>query len=235
MNTVLKSALRLAVIVATAAFGLANTANAAVVTYGWGERALFESQLGAKYTEDFENPLYAHGDKHDASNFDVFTNSRMNEISPEIGYRSTGHDNNNIVGANYGRPGHSYCAGCNGSFELDLTNTSYSVGGGVAGLGLDITPMNNYQVYASILFVDNSWLDIALDTAESFWGIVSDIAIAKIHFGLPNHGPTINVTFSVDDITIGSRANAHNVPAPTPLLLIALGLIGLGVARRRHA
>lgn len=235
MNTVLKSALRLAVIVATAAFGLANTANAAVVTYGWGERALFESQLGAKYTEDFENPLYAHGDRQDEVKLDVFTNSRMNEISPEIGYRSTGHADANVVGANLNRPGHSYCAGCNGSFELDLTNTSYSVGGGVAGLGLDLSPLFNDQVYASVLFADNSWLDFALDTTASFWGIVSDIAIAKIHFGLPNHDPAINVFFSVDDITIGSRANAHNVPAPTPLLLIALGLIGLGVARRRHA
>lgn len=231
MNTVLKSALGAAVIASVAAFGLANTANAGVITYGWGERTQFESELGQSYTENFENPAYLHGDIVDNGSTQIFSDNRMNEISQEIGFRPTGWTGSNHIVPGW-LDGRAYCAGCNGSFELNLTNTSYSVNGGVFGIGLDVFPSIDTFYYASVLFADNTWIDFAIEDFVQFWGITSDTAIAKVHFGLAGHQPTKEGSFFVDDITIGSR-EAGNVPAPTAFLIMLIGLGGLGMIRRR--
>lgn len=235
MNTVLKSALRAAAIASVAVFGLANIANAGVVTYDWNERALFEGQLGQKYTEDFENPAYhSNGDISSSSNFQVFSDARMNEISPEIGFRPSNWANRNLIISRDGGD-HSYCAGCNGSFELDFTSTSLTQNGGVFGVGLNVMPSSNTNYFATVLFADNTVLDFALSTIwDDFWGIISDIAIAKIHFGLQGGQPASTGAFEIDNVTFGSKA-AADVPAPAAFLLMLVGLAGIGAIRRKAA
>jgi hypothetical protein len=63
---------------------------------------------------------------------------------------------------------------------------------------------------------------------NTFAGFVSDVPIARVHF----EGQTGDGFNHIDDLQTNVRAAA--VPEPVSLGLLGLGLVGLGIARRRR-
>jgi hypothetical protein len=142
---------------------LPMTANADLIT----SRADFESSLGTIIVDDYENALYQF----------LQSDAVMSAVLGETQYNTTGFSDNNIVFGDAGG-NHYYCAGCNGSFLLDFTNTSVSGAGGVYGVGFDffnrISPFYN----GFVTYGDGSTENFAFDPVSienvQFWGITSD-------------------------------------------------------------
>lgn len=194
-------------------------------TTQYTDRTSFESALGTIVLDDFEAEGYLHGDISDSTFLDHHSNLHMSAILGETDYFTTGFDNWNLIVGNKGQ-NHTYCAGCNGSYELGFTTTSVGSASGVFGVGFDILN-NNFPLYhAFVTFSDDSTLDVELPDQDSFWGITSSLDIRSIHLGLANGGSTTGGNFVIDNLTIG------NVPAPG--VLVMLGVAGLASRRRRR-
>ncbi|MCL1465217.1 PEP-CTERM sorting domain-containing protein [Argonema galeatum] len=206
------------------------TASAAVVALGTGlvaqhaqayslfsERTSFQNELDTLVVDDYENPAYLNGDVINGSTVDIHSDAQMSSILGETQYNTTGWNNwNLIVEQNFG---HKYCAGCNGSFLLDFTQTTVGNSLGVFGAGFDIFAGTNY--FAHVILGDDSTQDFSLaSSGQGFWGITSEKSIKGIHIGLANGGSTTNGYIEIDNLTIGSKS----VPEPTS----AIGLLGLG-------
>ncbi|MBH9578792.1 PEP-CTERM sorting domain-containing protein [Inhella proteolytica] len=203
-----------------ATFALASSllapAFAAPVQYN--NRALFQSQLAASVTDDYQNPGYG-------GSFAILSNAAMGAVLNETKYTTTGFSDWNIV------TGGMYCAGCNGSFLLDFTSTSVGDASGVFGVGLDVVASDN-SYFARITFGDDSVEELLVSGAGSFWGLTSSMDIKSIHFGLAGGVATTGGYFQIDNLTVGSDAGQH-VPEPMSLALAGLGLLGVGLAKRR--
>ncbi|GAA5218831.1 PEP-CTERM sorting domain-containing protein [Corallincola platygyrae] len=210
----------------------AANVSAAVI---YGDRGVFESQLGALITDDYSAAGYLAGDSLDLATFDIHTDGNISAVLGETDYTSTGFDDNNlIVNQRDGDP--AYCAGCNGSYELGFTTTSIGNADGVFGVGLDLlgTTEGVFGTTAFVTFGDGSTANYGLpDRVDTFWGITSDLLISSIHFGLLDGA--VNTDNSVqrmghDNLTIGAKAS---VPAPATVVLLGLALIGLAYRRQR--
>ncbi len=200
---------------------IAAVTNAATIH---NNRTIFEAALGDKITDDYENPGYA--------GFVPATNAAMSAVLGETAYTTTGLVEHNIV---YYLPENTsdnyYCAGCNGSYQLDFTTTSVGDASGVFGAGFDVDANTSYQPYhAFVTFGDASTADFELPAANSFWGITSSINIASIHVGLADGLATTDGSFSHDNLTIGNV-----IPEPATGALLVLGLAGLAGRRSRQA
>lgn len=190
----------------------------------YSDRSTFEATLEDILIDDYSNPAYTSGDIFD-SDYDIFTNTAMSAVFGETIYQSTGYPDWNIIASP--SPGEFiYCAGCNGSFLLDFTDTSIGTPNGVYGVGLDIVEsVNVYGITAFITFGDGSTANYALPDASPFWGITSELLISSIHFGLPDGGTLVdNGRMAIDNLTIGSVAHVP-APATTTLMLFAMGII----------
>lgn len=190
--------------------GAIGSTAVAAPTY-FASRPVFTSQLGASVTDDYSNAAYVF----------IQSNAAMSAVLGETDYRTTGFTNLNIVS------GQTYCAGCNGSFELNFTTTSVGDANGVFGVGLDVLANSGY--FAFVTFGDGS-TDNVLVTG-SFFGLTSPQEIKTIHFGLTGGGTTIGGVFQIDNLTIGDDAAV--VPEPASLALLATALLGLAAARRK--
>lgn len=178
-------------------------------------RAAFEAGLVSSFTDTYGPEL-----GYPAS-FGILSNAAMSAIVGQTKYTTTGFNNLNIVGFGY------YCAGCNGSFTLDFTDTSFTRNGGVFGVGFDIR-FNSGGLYdALVTFADGGTLLYDLTAGLGFWGITSSTGIATIAFG-PGGGSSQAGSFGIDNLSIGA------VPEPgTWMLLVAgFGMVGFGLRRR---
>lgn len=178
-------------------------------------RTAFEAELVSSFTDTYGV------DSGYSGSFAVLSNAAMSAVAGQTQYITTGFNNLNIVGTGY------YCAGCNGSFTLDFTGTSYTRNGGVYGAGVDILFNAGGYHDALVSFGDGSSALYNLAAGQSFWGITSSSGIARISFG-PNGQSTQSGSFGIDNLSIGS------VPEPgTWMLLIAgFGMVGFGLRRR---
>ena len=198
------------------------------------DRGAFESLLGPKVVEGYDSPGYQHGDVIDLAGFDVFTDAAMSAVFGETIYHTTGFANFNVVAHN---PINQYGTG-NGSFQLGFKETSVGTAQGVYGVGFNflngagVTPNLTDPFTAFITFGDgtaiNYLLPLGLNTM--FFGVVSSELVSSIHLGLPDGVATQGGRFHVDDLTIGPAA----VPEPGSLLLLASGLVGIVLRRRRR-
>lgn len=184
----------------------------------------FTAALGASVTDDYSNPGYQL----------IQSDAAMSAVLGETDYVSTGFNNLNIVA------GERYCAGCNGSFRLLFSSTSVTSGNGVFGVGLDVLNNSDLVPYtAFVTFGDNSTANYALAPTSSaqpyFFGMISDLQIVSIDFGLPNGGVTQNGSFQVDNLTIGTTDKVGAVPEPSTWAMLVLGFGAVGFGLRRKA
>jgi hypothetical protein len=168
------------------------------------DRTSFEAAIGTTVTDDYGSPPYPPGSGD-------YTNAAFSAFLGETDYRTTGW----LLLANRHLADDTYCAGCNGSFELSFRTTSVTESGkGVYGVGLDVLenrPGTPY--YAFITYGDGTTEDIALPVvpsggSPSFFGVTAPELIEKIHFGLSGGGSTRGGFFIIDNLTIGNAAPA---------------------------
>jgi hypothetical protein len=180
----------------------AAPAHAATPTF-YTNRAAFEETLGTAITDGYGTPPYPAG-------FGVYNDAAFSAFLGETDYHATGHANVNIHQA--GDPqDETYCAGCNGSFELSFLTTSVTEGGlGVYGVGLDIVENDpSLPYYAYITYGDGTTENVALPivpdpTQRGFFGVTAPELIESIHFGLSGGGTTQSGYFAIDNLTIGN-------------------------------
>lgn len=183
----------------------------------YSDRTSFEAALSSSITDDYSNSGYAF----------LQDNATLSAVIGETDYRTTGFPEWNIVS------GDTYCAGCNGSFELSFTTTSLGTSAGVFGVGLDILHNSNVLPYdAFITFGDNLTHSFDLGTGSLFFGLTSDSLIQSIHFGIGDgSGTTKSGYFQIDNLTIGQARST--VPQPNSILMLGLGLIGLALTKKK--
>jgi hypothetical protein len=69
----------------------------------------------------------------------------------------------------------------------------------------------------------------ASSLTPGYFGITSDLGIVSIHLGLADGASTMDGSFAIDNLTIGS---APTVPLPSAVWLFGTGLIGLTGLKR---
>lgn len=185
-------------------------------------RAAFLAALGTSFTDDYENPNYMF----------IQNDAQMTAVEHQTAYMSTGFNNLDIVFNDHGN-NHSYCAGCNGSFILDFTNTSFGNGNGVFGVGLDVVDVNDGYI-ATVFLGDGSEEQFTLPPPGSFFGITDPLGINHICFGLADCMTTTSLSFAEDNLTIGTAPGGGGVPEPSTLITFGSGLLACaGFLRRK--
>ena len=203
--------------------GIVNQSAHALTVHS--SRSAFEALLETSITDDYQS--YVSGSSATSTSFDDTT---MSAIFGETKYTATGWsdfshiaDYNLIVRRDGGD--YRYCAGCNGSFELDFTSTSIGISSGVFGAGFDIAALNPTSYFAYAIFGDGSTQSFDLAGLD-FFGLTSDLNIQSLHIGLPNGEATTQGYIEIDNLTIGSNV-------PTPAFVFPM-LSGLFAAAKRH-
>lgn len=205
--------------------GLLLTSAFAATTFS--DRAIFAPTLDTSVTDDYSSAGYG-------APLNILSDAGMSAVVGETGYSSTGFSNHNLIVSSAGFAGNSYCAGCNGSFNLDFTSTSVGTSDGVFGVGFDFFNLGNPINTAFVTFGDGSTENYTLsNTLNSFFGISSDLLITSMHLGLLNGGTTTAGSFALDNLTIGS-ISAVPLPAALPLYGAGIALIGLMGWRRKR-
>lgn len=215
-----------AVCVALGTVGVAQQAQAFTL---FGDRTTFQSQLDTFIVDDYENPGYRKGDYSDGPIVDRHSEFSMNSVLGETRYKSTGWSTHIIYSPSGSTRG--YCAGCNGSFLLDFSQTSVSNKLGVFGAAFNLLVGTNY--FANVVFGDNSQQDFSLaPVGRGFWGITSDKQIKSMHLGLKGGGTTRDGYITIDNLTVGS--NSKSIPEPASTLgLLILGALGAASVYKR--
>lgn len=219
-----------------ASLALALPAAHAAVVYG--SRAAFEATLTSSFTDDYEAAGYQTGDVRNLSGLAVHSDGGMSSIVGQTRYQTTGFPDNNIVSLaviGNGLDRNYYCAGCNGSFVLDFTATTFGGASGVRGVGFDYY---NVGFVAFVTYGDDSTenVDIASAgvSAPAFFGITSPLSIKSIAIGLRDGAATQSGSFGIDNLTIGA-AGPVAVPEPASWALVGVALAALASRRRGRA
>lgn len=200
--------------------GFGTPACASAITYN--DRASLATQLGSSFTDGYDEAGYGSG-------FKVFSDAAMTAVKGETAYQTTGFPNNNIVFDQ------KYCAGCNGSFNLNFSNTSFGTNLGVFGVGLNYSNSQSTPYSAFVTFGDGETEDFLLSTTQGsmlFFGITSTKSIYSIDFGLSGGQATKGGSFVIDNLTIGSAMRSA-VPEPSTWMMMILGFGAIGYAMRR--
>ncbi|MTJ09366.1 PEP-CTERM sorting domain-containing protein [Anabaena sp. UHCC 0204] len=201
---------------AVIALGAVGTMEAAKATTLFNNRTAFENDLSTFIVDDYENPAYQF----------INSDASMSNVLGQTKYQSTGFNNLNIVWEQSAN-NHGYCAGCNGSFLLDFTQTTIGNALGVFGAGFDITRSTDY--FAHVTFGDNSTQDFSLAN-QNFWGLTSEKSIKTLYVGLQNGLSTTSGYITIDNLTIGAKS----VPEPASLIgILGLGAFGITSLRKR--
>ena len=170
-------------------------AKAATPTF-YTNRTTFEAALGSMVTDDYGSPPYPPGGG-------TYSDASFSAYLGETDYHTTHFADWNMLQGDG-----SYCAGCNGSFELSFQTTCVTQSGtGVYGVGVDILanslPGYPPPYYAFVTYGDGATDDIPLPAGASFFGVTARELIVSIHFGLEKGGSTQDGYFVIDNLTIG--------------------------------
>jgi hypothetical protein len=191
-----------------AIFGAVSPSHGAAITYS--DSASFTAALDKFITDDFSAVGYAAG-RDVGSSLSVHSDAYMTSVVNETQYKTTGFRDLNLVG-NLGN-GFGYCAGCNGSFQLDFTSTTVGTAAGVFGVGLTLLSSAEPQYTAFVTFGDGSTANYSLPLSSSvsnpFVGLTSNLSIRSIDFGLRDGVTTQEGQFAISNLTIGSAAIAQ--------------------------
>ncbi len=220
----------LCTVIALAEVLFSEHALAALTSYS--NRGSFENVVSNQIVDEYSSATYGFTSGGIVS----LDNAAMSAAFGQTSYQSTAYSPGiNLVGSVYtGNTGGAYCAGCNGSFLLNFTNTSISNTNGVFGVGLDVEYTEGIPpYYAFATFGDGSTEDFALPIVSAmqqatFWGLTNDAGIVSIHFGEINGTSTRRDALVIDNLTIASA-----VPEPGTYTLMLAGLIGIVVRQRR--
>jgi len=182
------------------AISLSSLAHAATPTF-YTDRGAFQAGLGSFLTDDY-SPASGY-----PSEFNIYDNAVMSAFFGQTDYFTTGFLNWNIISSEI------YCAGCNGSFRLIFTSTSFTQGGvGIFGAGVDIVSNDSSLPYhAFITYGDATTESRALPAGSSFFGVTAPELIESIHFGLSDGSPTTSGSFAIDNLTIGNQGGSADL------------------------
>lgn len=211
-------------IIALIFLAISTCVHATTLTYE--ERSRFQSALNVSITDTYSNyPNY-----NPSFPVSIFTDQQMSKILGETAYIATDFPNVNIVGQNNMNGQYRYCAGCNGGFKLDFTQTSIGNAQGVLGVGFDYRRLDFAML---VTYGDDLTMRLFLmndTTADdfSFFGITSDRYIKSIEFTSYGETHSQSPYIEIDNLTIGM------IPEPHTFSLFALGFIGLFTVWLRH-
>jgi hypothetical protein len=213
--------------------GIAMAGTQAQATTLFNDRTTFQNNLSTFIVDDYENPGYKSGNIANTPTLDIFTDAAMSSVFGETKYKTTTPFNSpngyNLI-SERSAGNDIYCAGCNGSFILDFTQTTVGNALGVFGAGFDILSRTDY--FARVTFGDNSIQDFSL-AGKSFWGLTSEKSIKTVNVGLQGGLPTTNGSIQIDNLTIGANAT-KSVPEPASVLgLLAFGAFGANSLLKR--
>jgi len=195
----------------------------------------FRNTLAKTFVDDYESDAYQF----------LQNNTDMSGVHNETQYISTGSPDSNIVSDAFWGDSY-YCAGCNGSFLLDFTNTSLSNESGIFGVGINFLnvdrvddnagdpPITIPKYSAYVTFGNNVTENFSLPSGPwpetHFWGITSAEGIKSIHFGFWDGVATQEGDFAIFDLTIGNQKSS--VPEPSAIMFLCLGIATILIRRR---
>lgn len=229
----------------------ASTTQAAVISINVFDdaaaaEALFLSQLGSHVTEDFENlPLHGFAQSHSndqlawvdtATTFQTSvgdftlvtpggTNAGDTERSTELKIEnsSTGEDGREVASGNW-----------LDSNDAKKVQWNISIGGApFNAIGFYLADANDQGARLILKLTDGSEVDATYQLTSAlpngnikYITLTSDVSISSASL-IFDTGYAARDGWGIDNVTVGQ------VPEPGTLLLLGLGLLGLGAARRR--
>lgn len=213
------------VLVFAAAFMFFGGQSQAAVTE-YSDRAAFEAGLDDFVTDDYEHPGYASGDVFDDVTLDRFSDAAMSAVIGETEYKVTNPKFSNTIFENQFVPGNRfYCVGCNSTFSLLFTSTSFGGANGVRGVGFyaqfSRSHVDPYEpAIAFVTLGDGSTREYPIP-ADHFFGLVADENILSIHVGGPGGTDVLtNFSFVMDDLTVGGTASVPRMVSYETLAVI---------------
>lgn len=197
----------------------------------WGGASQVQSATLTVYT-DRSAWEAAVGGSFSLQNFNTFTTPSSYESSPV----SLGGFSVSVAGETFGSVWHNVGPSSsgndvNGSPQINAATgstggTTLAFDSAISAFGADWNGISDNRVTS----INVNGVDVAIPALlGGFWGFVSDTPFASTLLSLTS-GPADG--FGIDNVVYAGQSTA--VPEPGTLAIMALGLVGLGVTRRRR-
>jgi hypothetical protein len=200
------------VIAALFVLSVATDANAGPTVF-YADRAPFLAAVGPSITDDYSS----YGPPGSSVQL---SDAEMSAVLGETAYEAISFPNLNLV-APFGDDGPAYCAGCNGNFRLSFDNTSFTVAGGVFGVGVtilfhtsrhssppDVIPGDTVLPGTVLVeFKNGEVLAVTIPADTFFLGLTDNRGIKSLTFGI--EPLSLRHFWVIDDLTIADRPKGN--------------------------